>query len=168
MYLLASSLADLLSPFNIVLLAGGVAVGVTLYIILARQSELVTEAPPKSGAEVAAGNHYQAKDLVVYHQLRRDRRVKVVHPVSVSAPDGTFEASSREIGAGGMSMVTDANLKIAQPLELSFTLPEQKITVPAVVWWKKGNLVGVRFDVTDERRLWISKWVEEQVAEPAK
>ncbi len=162
-----SALVGMVSWWNVLLLVIGAAAGIALYVFLLRPRSEDAESPSAAAHPNHSGDRYQAKDLLVIHQLRRDKRIPAVHPVSIGAPDGTYTATSRDISAGGMSMTTTANLKVAQPIQVSFSLPEKHITVPAVVWWRKGNVVGVRFDVTDERRLWISKWVEEQAAEPA-
>lgn len=156
-----------LTTADVAVIVIGAVVIAALYGVLRRTD---AAAPAPQGAarrpdEAVSSEHFEARDLLVIHQLRRDRRIPVSHAVTIGAHEGRFNATSREISAGGMSMTTDAKLAIAQPVELSFELPErQRITVPAVVWWKRGNLIGVRFDVTDERRLWISKWVEEQAA----
>lgn len=162
------SALGIVSWWNALVLVIGAAAGIAIYVLFLRPKSVTAEPPgglplPNHGP----ADQYHAKDLLVIHQLRRDKRIPVVHPVSIGAPDGTYSATSRDISAGGMSMTTNANLKVAQPVQVSFSLPEQHITVPAVVWWRKGNVIGVRFDVTDERRLWISKWVEEQAVEPA-
>lgn len=161
-----SALIGIVSWWNVLLLVIGAAAGIAIYVFLLH-SRARAESSSASAHPNHSGDQYQAKDLLVIHQLRRDKRIPAVHPVSIGAPDGTYTATSRDISAGGMSMTTNANLKVAQPVQVSFSLPEKHITVPAVVWWRKGNVIGVRFDVTDERRLWISKWVEEQAAEPA-
>jgi hypothetical protein len=162
-----ASALGIFSWWNVLLLAIGAVAGIAIYMFFLRPEPATDSQPALPHPSHGSGDQYQAKDLLVIHQLRRDKRIPVVHPVSIGAPDGTYTATSRDISAGGMSMTTNANLKVAQPIQLSFSLPEQHITVPAVVWWRKGNVIGVRFDVTDERRLWISKWVEEQAVEPA-
>ena len=76
---------------------------------------------------------------------------------------------SVEIGAGGMALRDSNGLGVSQPVQLSFTLPNgQRVTVQAVVWWKRAEVIGVRFDPADENRFHVQRWMETQtVPSPA-
>jgi hypothetical protein len=48
-------------------------------------------------------------------------------------------------------------------VQLSFTLPNgTSVTVQAVVWWKKAEVVGVRFDPSDQNRAHVQRWMDTQ------
>ena len=102
--------------------------------------------------------------LLVLHELRRYVRLPMVTVVKVDYPKGTFRANSVEISAGGMSMKTDVRLEKEQPVEVSFSLPPsgKLIVSRAAVCWKReaADMIGVRFDRTDSRRLEVKRWID--------
>jgi c-di-GMP-binding flagellar brake protein YcgR len=97
---------------------------------------------------------------------RAAARVQVVVPVEVECFGERYKANSQNISGGGMLLKSEAPVKVAQPLQLTFVLPENiAIHVPAVVCHKRGPLFGVRFDPTYPRRGLIEKWVLRAVEE---
>ncbi len=102
--------------------------------------------------------------LLVVHELRRYVRLPVVTTVKVEYGEGAFRANSVEISAGGMSMKTDIRLEKEQPVEVTFSLPPdgQIIVSRATVCWKReaADMIGIRFDPTDERRLEVKRWID--------
>ena len=102
--------------------------------------------------------------LLVVHELRRYVRLPVVTEVKVEHPNGTFHCNSVEISAGGMSMKTDMRLAKETPVEITFCLPPKGIVVVAraSVCWKReaADMIGIRFDATDERRLEVKRWID--------
>ena len=67
-----------------------------------------------------------------------------------------------------MSLQLAGAVKISQPVELEFVLPsEQPTSIHAVVWWRKGDMIGVRFDYADEGRARIKDWLRAQAAQLA-
>lgn len=102
--------------------------------------------------------------LLVVHELRRYVRLPVVTGVKVGYAQGSFRATSVEISAGGMSMRSDVRLAKEQPVEVTFSLPPNgKVVVArATVCWKRdaADMIGIRFDPTDERRLEVKRWVD--------
>jgi hypothetical protein len=97
---------------------------------------------------------------------RAAARVQIVFPVELESFGATFSAECQNISGGGMLLKSEAPVKIAQPMELSFVLPgDIVIRVPAVVCHKRGPLFGVRFDPTYQRRGVIEKWVLRAVEE---
>jgi len=103
--------------------------------------------------------------LLVVHELRRYVRLPVVTEVKVEYGNGnTFRANSVEISAGGMSMKTDFRLPKEEPVEVTFSLPPKgKVVVArASVCWKReaSDMLGIRFDPTDERRLEVKRWID--------
>jgi len=102
--------------------------------------------------------------LLVVHELRRYVRIPVVTEVHVDYGQSGFQASSVEISAGGMSMRTDVRLPKEHAVEVSFSLPPNGLMVVsrATVCWKRDSaeMVGIRFDPTDERRLEVKRWID--------
>jgi hypothetical protein len=102
--------------------------------------------------------------LLVVHELRRYVRLPVVTEVKVEYPQGGFRATSVEISAGGLSMRCDVRLAKEQPVEVTFRLPPKGTVVVAraTVCWKReaGDMIGIRFDPTDERRLEVKRWID--------
>jgi PilZ domain len=102
--------------------------------------------------------------LLVVHELRRYVRLPVVTEVKVEYPNGTFLCNSVEISAGGMSMKTDVRLAKETAVEITFCLPPKGIVVVAraTVCWKReaADMIGIRFDSTDERRLEVKRWID--------
>jgi len=68
------------------------------------------------------------------------------------------------ISAGGMSMKTDIRLAKEQPVEVTFSLPPKgkMVVARATVCWKRDtdDMIGIRFDPTDERRLEVKSWID--------
>ncbi len=106
----------------------------------------------------------RATHLLVVHELRRYVRLPVVTTVKVEYGQGTFRANSAEISAGGMSMHSDVRLAKEEPVEVKFTLPNnpKPTVVRANVCWKRdaADMFGIRFDLTDERRLDVKRWID--------
>ena len=102
--------------------------------------------------------------LLVVHELRRYVRLPVVTEVYVDCGNSSFYTNSVEISAGGMSMKTDIRLAKEQPVEVTFSLPPKgKVVVSrASVCWKReaADMLGIRFDPTDERRLEVKRWID--------
>ncbi|HUM06446.1 MAG TPA: PilZ domain-containing protein [Terriglobales bacterium] len=99
---------------------------------------------------------------LVLHEFRRYVRVPVMTDVAVVAADGSrLSVTSQDISTGGMSLKGTAHLEPGQLVEVSFallTLP--RIHVRGYVTWKKPNkTVGVRFDISDERRRRLKDWI---------
>ena len=91
---------------------------------------------------------------------RNNARIKLVVPVEVESFGEKYQADSQDISRGGMLLKAEAPVQVSQPVQLSFTLPEQTlIEIPAVVCHKRGQQFGVRFDQTHHRRGEIERWV---------
>ncbi len=79
-----------------------------------------------------------------------------------------FQGNSLDISEGGMLVRVGAALSVAQPIQLSFTLPQGgEVLIPAVVRHRHGEMVGVRFDPTHHRRIAIEAWVKAALRERA-
>jgi hypothetical protein len=102
--------------------------------------------------------------LLVLHELRRYVRIPMVVEVQIEAEGRRFTASTREISAGGMSLVVGSKLPSANNYQLTFTLPDTpKVTVNAALCWHADaeNMVGMRFDAGDGRRFEVRKWIDD-------
>lgn len=104
----------------------------------------------------------RATQMLVLHEFRRYARVPIITEVAITAgSEDHFTASTREISAGGMSLTSGQEIPINSQVEVSFallTLP--RTWVRGTVAWRKTKSFGVRFDVTDNRRLRIKQWIE--------
>lgn len=96
-------------------------------------------------------------------QQRRHPRLNLAVPVDIHTYDDRHEGESRNISEGGMLLQAQAPVAIAQPVRLRFSLPAvpagQHVEIPAVVSYKKGEQIGVRFDPTHHNRADIEKWI---------
>lgn len=104
----------------------------------------------------------RATRMLVTHEFRRYARVPVVTEVMVTcANKRRFNATSLEISSGGMSLRSLENVAPGQPVEVSFallTLP--RVSIHAIVSWKKLKAFGIRFDLLDEDRKRLKNWVD--------
>jgi len=164
--------------WNLTLVLGGLAACAALGYVMFRlgsrpaassEGQEPAVPPPTLRTRARSDGELHASDMLVVHELRRDRRVPIVTPVTVRTPEGgSATATSREISAGGMSMQLPGVVKVSQPVELEFVLPPSlAASVHAVVWWRKGDLIGVRFDYADESRMRIKDWLRAQAAQLA-
>lgn len=107
----------------------------------------------------------QTGALGLHFQPRQFPRVSINTEVEVHCGDEILVTRSEEIGAGGMALQNAGRLSVGQPVRLSFTLsPGLGFQLDAVVWWKREQRVGIRFDPRDSKcRVTIQQWVEEQL-----
>jgi hypothetical protein len=103
----------------------------------------------------------RATHLLVLHEFRRYVRVPVMTEVAVKADGNRFTASSIEISSGGMSLKSGEEVKLNSNVEISFALMMlPRVTVRGVVSWLKPKSYGVRFDMSDDRRHTIKRWID--------
>ena len=125
----------------LVVLCATIAVAVLVYMLLASR--------PNSGP-----------------QQRRYPRLELAVPVDIHTHDDKHLGESRNISQGGMLLQAHAPVSISQPVRLKFTLPAQRqVEIPAVVTYKKGAQIGVRFDPTHHERVSIEKWIKDTHSE---
>ena len=121
----------------LVILCGTIAIAILVYMLLGTH--------PNSGAK-----------------QRRYPRLPLTIPVHIHTSDERHEGETRNISQGGMLLCAHAPVSIAQPIRLRVTLPaEVHVEIPAVVTYKKGEQIGVRFDPTHHSRLDVEKWLNE-------
>jgi len=106
----------------------------------------------------------RATHLLVVHEFRRYVRIPVTIDVRVDFEGRKFACTSQEISAGGMSLSTKEKMSLGNSLELAFELPgaSHQVRSRASVCWidPTENLIGVRFDTQDSRRLAVKQWIE--------
>ena len=121
----------------LVIVCAAIAVAVLVYMLLASR--------PNSGA-----------------QQRRHPRMDLAVPVDIHTHDNKHLGETKNISQGGMLLQAHAPVSISQPIRLKFTLPpEAPVEIPAVVTYKKGLQIGVRFDPTHHTRADIEKWMRQ-------
>lgn len=121
------------------LLCAAIAIAILVYMLMASQPRL------KPGSST-----------------RRSPRVPVSVPVHIETAQDRYHGDTQNVSHGGMLLRAQAPVSVAQPVELSFTLPDaEPVTIPAVVTHHRGEDVGVRFDPTHQVRRVIERWVDE-------
>lgn len=110
----------------------------------------------------AAMKLVRATHMLVLHEFRRYARIPIMTEVTVVSNDGhRLSASSIEVSSGGMSLKSSEDMPSGTNVEISFsllTLP--RVSVRAVVSWRKTKSFGIRFDSADERRRKIKEWID--------
>jgi|SRR5215472_684388 len=102
--------------------------------------------------------------MVFFRSKRKHSRIFMSLPVRVEGHGIQCEASTLEIGGGGMALAGAEQLAVSMPVRVTLTLPpESEIRLEAVVWWKQGKRVGLRFDPADANRVLVERFVAEQV-----
>lgn len=91
---------------------------------------------------------------------REHPRAALATDVKVEGQDFSFNARSVQLGTKGMSLEDGDQLSLGQPVQLSFALPTGcRLSVGAVVWWKRNALTGLRFDPREDYYA-IQEWIE--------
>jgi hypothetical protein len=102
--------------------------------------------------------------LLIIHELRRYIRVPIVLEFAVELMGGgKFSGVTRDLSYGGMSVITPTRISVDHTGEVSFTLPNGTgVKVAAIVLWRhEPELVGLRFETGDDRRLQIRPWIDD-------
>jgi len=104
----------------------------------------------------------RATHMLVLHEFRRYARIPIMTEVTVVSPDGhRLSASSIDVSSGGMSLKSSEDMPAGTNVEISFsllTLP--RVTIRAVVTWRKAKSFGLRFEPGDDRRHKIKGWID--------
>lgn len=105
----------------------------------------------------------RATHLLVINELRRYVRIPIFTEVVITVQGRKNAATSMEISAGGMSLKTQFRAAPPTAVEVEFTLPDsQHLCVGATVCWQREpDLLGVRFEASDKRRLAVKKWIDD-------
>ncbi|HXE91577.1 MAG TPA: PilZ domain-containing protein [Terriglobales bacterium] len=104
----------------------------------------------------------RATHLLVINELRIYVRVPVFTEVALERAGRKCTASTLEVSAGGMSMRCAEKLAMGEAVDVSFTLPGEKpLKLGATVVWRRDpDVVGLRFEPTDERRITVRQWID--------
>jgi len=105
----------------------------------------------------------KATQLLVINELRRYVRIPIVTEVVLRVKGRQHTATSQEVSAGGMSLKTQFRAAPPTGVEVEFTLPDsQHLAVGASVCWQRDpDMLGVRFEADDKRRLAVKKWIDD-------
>ena len=102
--------------------------------------------------------------LLIIHELRRYVRIPIVLEFTMDLfGGGKISGLTRDVSYGGMSVVSPTRISVDHAGEVSFILPtgaSVKVGV-TVLWRHEPELVGLRFETGDDRRLQIRPWVDE-------
>ncbi|HEX9844356.1 MAG TPA: PilZ domain-containing protein [bacterium] len=102
--------------------------------------------------------------LLIIHELRRYIRIPIVLECVVDLMGGgKVGGVTRDLSYGGMSVITPTRVSVDHAGEVSFTLPnDSRVKVGATILWRhEPELVGLRFEAGDDRRLQIRPWIDE-------
>jgi hypothetical protein len=98
---------------------------------------------------------------LLLHEFRRYIRIPVVTEVSVAGDGRRVVANSIEMSAGGMSLQSHEDFSAGTTVEISFALLSMpRVIVRGAVTWHKPKSFGVRFDLNDDRRQPIKRWID--------
>ncbi|MCY7376425.1 MAG: PilZ domain-containing protein [Pyrinomonadaceae bacterium] len=91
-------------------------------------------------------------------EKRRAERKKLIINVNFEGGDSTGIANTRDIGIGGLYMLTGAKLEIGMPLFMRMTVGGEELGLDGVVTYTDPNQgVGVRFQAMSEKNAEILK-----------
>ena len=91
-------------------------------------------------------------------ERRQSDRKKLIINVNYEGGDGTGIANTRDIGIGGLYMITNAPLEIGTPLFMRMSVDGEEIGLDGVVTYSDpAHGVGVRFQAMSEKNEEILK-----------
>lgn len=91
-------------------------------------------------------------------ERRQSDRKKLIVNVDFEGGDGTGIANTRDIGVGGLYMLTNAPLEVGTPLFMRMTVGGEEIGIGGVVTYTDpGHGVGIRFQAMSEKNEEILK-----------
>jgi hypothetical protein len=105
--------------------------------------------------------------LMVLNELRKHARLPLVVPAEIESGSVRHAGSTREIGAGGVSIKTSAKLQTDSQVKVFFSLPGHAAwIIPATVCWKREveEMLGFHFDAQAPQVAEVRHWVEQYLA----
>ena len=94
----------------------------------------------------------ESDEALAPSERRQSDRKKLIVNVDFEGGDGTGIANTRDIGIGGLYMITNAELESGTPLFLRMTLSGEEIGLDGVVTYiDHGHGVGIRFQAMSEK-----------------
>lgn len=101
--------------------------------------------------------------LLIIHELRRYARIPIVLEFALDLfGGGKISGVTRDVSYGGMSVISPTRISVDHAGEVAFNLPNGtgvKVGV-TILWRHEPELVGLRFEMGDDRRLQIRPWVD--------
>ena len=99
---------------------------------------------------------------------RANERIPITVPVRMRIGDHVLDATASDLSRGGMCLRATISGSAGQPVELEFALPGlPHMLVYGIVRWKKPDTIGILFDLRDQNRDTLLRWVEAQEKEAA-
>lgn len=91
-------------------------------------------------------------------ERRQSDRKKLIINVKFEGGDGTGIANTRDIGVGGLYMITNAALEVGTPLFMQMSVGGEEIGIDGVVTYTDPEQgVGIRFQAVSEKNEEILK-----------
>ncbi len=91
-------------------------------------------------------------------ERRHSDRKKLIVNVNYEGGDGTGIANTRDIGIGGLYMMTNKPLEVGTPLFMRMTIGGEEIGLDGVVTYSDpGDGIGIRFQAMSEKNEEILK-----------
>ena len=99
-----------------------------------------------------------ANEALSPSERRGSDRKKLIVNIKYSDGDATAIANTRDIGIGGLYMITKAEFEVGTPLFLNMSIGGQEIALDGVVTYiDPGHGVGIRFQALSEKNEAILK-----------
>ena len=99
-----------------------------------------------------------ANEALSPSERRGSDRKKLIVNIKYSDGDATAIANSRDIGIGGLYMITNTKLEVGTPLFLNMSIGGEEIGLDGVVTYiDPGQGVGIRFQALSEKNEEILK-----------
>lgn len=101
----------------------------------------------------------QPDEALAPSDRRQSDRKKLIVNVDFEGGDATGIANTRDIGIGGLYMVTNAGFEIGMPLRMSLILGGEEVSLKGVVaYTDPGHGIGVRFqNLSEEEETLLKK-----------
>lgn len=100
----------------------------------------------------------EADEALAPSERRLSDRKKLIINVNYEGGDGTGIANTRDIGIGGLYMITNAPLDIGTPLFMRMSIGGEELGLDGVVTYTDPNHgVGIRFQAVSEKNEAILK-----------
>lgn len=99
-----------------------------------------------------------ANEALSPSEKRGSDRKKLIINIKYSDGDATAIANTRDIGIGGLYMITNSEFEVGTPLFLNMSIGGQEIALDGVVTYvDPGHGVGIRFQALSEKNEAILK-----------
>ncbi len=99
-----------------------------------------------------------ASEALSLSERRGSDRKKLIVNIKYSDGDATAIANSRDIGIGGLYMITNAAFEVGTPLFMTMSIGGEEISLDGVVTYvDPGHGIGIRFQALSEKNEAILK-----------